>query len=90
MTDLVLNALAERLGLAGMLGMQYGGDRDVYAAAGYPRELTFADYMARYKRHDIAKRVIDLPVDDAWLHPPIIYDGATVKDAIPDLSLIHI
>ena len=89
MTDFVLNALAERMGLAGLLGMQYGGDRDVYAAAGYPREIAFLDYMARYKRQDIAKRIIDLPVDDSWLHPPLIYDGPTVKEAVPDTPFVQ-
>ena len=87
--NLALNVLMERMGLAGLLGMQYGGDRDVYAAAGYPRDLAFDDYLHRYKRQDVAKRIIDLPVDDSWLHPPTVYDGPSPKEAVGDTPFLQ-
>ena len=50
------------------MGYQYGTDRNIYSALGYPatRALTFESYYARYQRQDIAKAVIDKPVDYTW------------------------
>jgi hypothetical protein len=48
------------------LGQQYGGNRDVYEALGYPLEPNYTDYSTRYTRQDIAKAIIDRPVDATW------------------------
>jgi hypothetical protein len=63
--------VASRLKLASGLGLQYGGKRDVYEALGYPKdsELNFAKYWFRYDRQDIAKAVIDKPVNKTWNGP---------------------
>jgi len=64
-----LNTLSELVGramLAARLGMQYGGDRDLYAALGYPTEIRFEDYYLRYRRQDMAKAIIDRPVNATW------------------------
>jgi hypothetical protein len=65
-----LQALGELIGrvyLAGQLGTDtYGGNRDVYNALGYKKELRYIDYWSRYKRQDIAKAVIDRPVKASW------------------------
>ena len=58
--------LTNRLALANMLGFQYSGDRDIYQALGYKRELTYDDYYAQYSRQDIAGAVIDRPVKATW------------------------
>ena len=47
-------------------GQQYGGDRDLYQALGYPTTLTFDDYLIKYKRQDMAKAIIDRPVKATW------------------------
>jgi hypothetical protein len=52
--------------LAGQMGMQYDGARDVYQALGYPLKIQFDDYLGKYLRHDIAKAVIDRPVNATW------------------------
>jgi hypothetical protein len=59
--------LLNRMGLASRLGKQsFGGDRDIYEALGYIGELKFQDYYDRYERQDIAKAVIDRPVNATW------------------------
>jgi len=60
-----------------MLGQTaFGGARDYYAVLGYPTEITLEDYRQRYRRQDIAKRVISLPAMDTWKRPPqITEDG---------------
>lgn len=60
--------VVDRAVLSQKFGSQYGGDRNIYDALGYPRteELKFEDYYARYKRQDIAKAVIDKPVNATW------------------------
>lgn len=60
--------LLNRALFASTLGRQYGGDRDIYKALGYPAqdEILFADYFSRYCRQDMAKAVIDRPVKACW------------------------
>lgn len=71
----VMSALVDRLELAGSLGQQFGGDRDMYEILGYPVEIRFAHYLGKYDRQDIAGKVVDLPAIDTWRKPPIIKDG---------------
>lgn len=78
----------ERAATASALGLQFSGNRDVYDAAGYPDEITFADYYNRYKRQDVARRVIDAPVGDSWLFAPSILDGATPSEASSDTEFV--
>lgn len=64
------SALVSRSALASRLGIdQYSGNRDLYQALGYPKELKFEDYYSRYKRQDIAKAMIDRPVKATWQGP---------------------
>ena len=63
----VLSTLTNRMKLAGNLGMQgYGGQRDIYQALGYPLAVTYNEYFVRYIRQDIAKAIIDRPVNATW------------------------
>jgi len=61
-----LSELVSRAKLAAKLGQQYGTDRDIYEALGYPKTLTYRDFAVRYERQDIARAVIDKPVDASW------------------------
>lgn len=64
---LVMSTLVNRMGLASKINRQtFEGDRHIYEALGYPLELTFDDYFARYDRQDIAKAIIDRPVKGTW------------------------
>jgi hypothetical protein len=55
-----------RANLAATMGQQYGGNRDIYQALGYPTVITFADYFGKYKRQDMAKAIINRPVNAMW------------------------
>jgi hypothetical protein len=61
-----LSAIVARAQLAGQMGLQYSGDRDIYTALGYKTLLTYNDFLAFYSRMDIARAVIDRPVDATW------------------------
>lgn len=65
-------ALSGRMNLAGQLGLTYGGERDVYKALGYKKVLTYDDFAKRYYRQDIAKAVIDRPIQFTWKGPVLI------------------
>lgn len=52
--------------LGKVLGSQYGGDRNLYEALGYPTVLTFEDYEKQYSRQDIAGAIINRPIELTW------------------------
>jgi uncharacterized protein len=66
--DLLVQAseIAARAQLAARLGQQYGGDRNLYTALGYKTDLRYQDYLVQYFRQDMAKVVIDRPVEYTW------------------------
>ncbi|MBS3775804.1 MAG: DUF1073 domain-containing protein [Bacteroidales bacterium] len=60
-------SLVRRSQLAAKQGSQYDGDRKIYEALGYPTDtLKFSDFYARYERQDMAKAIIDKPVNATW------------------------
>lgn len=61
---------------AGYLGKQFDGDRDYYTKLGYPKELEFEQFLAKYMREDIAARVIDFPAEEVWGDGVLILDGS--------------
>jgi len=61
-----LSAMVARATLASRLGMEYGTDRDLYKALGYKLDPEYEDFVGRYLRQDIARAVIDKPVDASW------------------------
>lgn len=63
---LTMNEFQNRLALAYQFGMQYNGDRNLYEALGYPKDLTFEKYFAQYARQDIAAAIINRPVQASW------------------------
>ncbi|KKM12620.1 hypothetical protein LCGC14_1719900 [marine sediment metagenome] len=67
--------LVGRANLAAKLGFQYGGNRDIYQALGYDLDITYTMYAARYDRQDIAKAVIDRPVNYTWKGPLVISEA---------------
>lgn len=82
---LLANAtLADRSNLARYLGRSYMDStgefkRDLYSALGYPTTLCFDDYLARYARQDIAKRIVAAPVEEAWQFLPSIVEDEDPK-----------
>lgn len=81
----------QRLEFARRAGLQYGGSRDVYKVAGYTRDPGFEDYWSYYDRHPIAGRIIDMPAQTTWRHPPEIVepnkeDGTEFTKAVDALA----
>lgn len=70
--------------IAAMLGIQYGGNRDVYEQAGYPKVITFEEYLGMYRRADIAGVVVSEPAKESWRSWPEILDGTSEDDARDD------
>ena len=70
--QLTRRAFMDRLG-SSFFGRTGRPARNIYDTLGYLKELTFEDFYARYTRGDIAKRVVDAPVDACWrLNPQIV------------------
>lgn len=70
--DLKFNLLKSRLVAAERLGYQYGTDRDLYKALGYPKDPDFEEYWGWYLRGDIASQIINAAPDACWqTHPEI-------------------
>lgn len=67
-----MTGLMQRLAIATLAGIQFGGKRDLYAVFGYKREPRFADYFTKYVRQDVASRIIDAPVMATWREPPLV------------------
>lgn len=64
-----LRVLAETLSraqLASRAGLTFGGQRDMYEALGYKRELLPKDYRDRYKRGGVAKRIVEAYPKATW------------------------
>lgn len=69
---LVANAISRQAFARAMGGITaYGGDRDYQVVLGYT-DPEVEDYRLRYKRQDIAKRIVELPCTDTWKLPPKI------------------
>jgi hypothetical protein len=75
-------ALAElsRMSLAGYMGRSYDDRRKLYNTLGYPTEIRFEDYHAKYRRARLAKAIVDLPVEWSWAEAPEIVDSSKPAD----------
>ncbi|MCK5019896.1 MAG: hypothetical protein KAS32_22765, partial [Candidatus Peribacteraceae bacterium] len=47
----------------------------LYEALGYPDTIDYCDYVNRYKRQEIANRIVNAPVQGTWSHDPKIYEA---------------
>ena len=74
------SALVARAELMSKLGYQYDGSRNLYKALGYRTNLTFIDYYTQYERQDIAKAIIDRPVNATWQGPLELIETNDSKD----------
>ena len=71
----VQSALASRVSLAASLGKSFGGDRDLYSALGYPRQLKYDNMLALYERDGLATRIVDAIADETWRERPVLLEG---------------
>ena len=73
--------LLQRAQLAMRAGFQFGTKRDLYAVFGYKTKLEYLDFLARYYRQDIARRIVNAPIKAVWRNPPKIKaDETFVKE----------
>ena len=70
-----ISDIVSRASLAARAGETFGGSRDLYSAFGWKRSITFDDVYSKYRRNNIARRIVDLPVNDTWSEPPELLDG---------------
>ncbi len=69
--------LGDRYALAQRLQLPFADDkrRDIYAAAGYDKTIQYQQYLARYLRQDVARRIVNLVADETWRQMPYLLDG---------------
>lgn len=81
------SVLTSRAKLASRSGLAFNGDRDLYAAMGYPRALTVQDFFAAYLRQDIAGRIVDAYPDATWREAPSFNgEGSKLDKAVQELD----
>lgn len=82
------NALTDLLGRARMMfaaGFQADGKRDMYSTFGWKKLTCHQDYINKYLRQDIVKRIIHAPVDALWSDPPKVTGDAAFQKAWDDM-----
>lgn len=77
----IMSQLIDRLGLAKRLGLAFDGHRDYYKVFGYKKVLRIEDFVGKYQRQDIAKRIVDAPPKATWSKPPVITIEGDLKEA---------
>jgi 2'-5' RNA ligase len=73
------NTLVRRAQIAAGLGKQFGGDRDLYEAFGYPKNPGYEDYLNIYERDGLGTRIVDAVSDETWRERPVLVEGENVK-----------
>lgn len=69
-----LSSLVTRAALAQAVGQTFDGKRDLYAHCGYVKTISVEDFWMRYRRQDVAKRVVNAFPDATWSVKPDVYD----------------
>jgi len=67
--------VAARAALAAQPGASFGGKRDLYEAAGYDKSIDYSQYLTRFLRQGLAKRIVNMFPDETWRKSPIVLDG---------------
>jgi hypothetical protein len=84
------NNLVTRFDYASQLGVQYGGKRDLYNVLGYKNDLTIQDYVVKYNRLDIAKAIIDRPIEECWRNGFIVKENMEEGDTVFEKSFLKL
>lgn len=82
----VNSELVSRNKLSNMSGITHGGQRDLYEAFGYARNLNPQDYVDAYLRQDIAARVVDAYPDATWREAPKVKGPENFQTAFTKLD----
>ena len=57
-------------GFFNQIGMMFYGQRDLYTIYGYPPSLNYQAILGKYRRQDLAARIVDSPANAIWANPP--------------------
>jgi hypothetical protein len=74
-----------RTAIGAALGYQFQGDRDLYTACGYNKNLQFNNYLAKYQRQDLCKTIINAPVFGCWKDAPALTEVGS-EDEVTDFE----
>lgn len=72
--------LTSRLALQGQITKTHNNKRNLYNIFGYDVEPNIEDYINRFLRQDIAKRIVDAYPKACWATPPMITDDADTQE----------
>ncbi len=64
----------ERMMMARSLGLSFNGERDVYDACGYTKQISFENYFTKYDRNGLAATVVEAFPDACWRTIPSVYE----------------
>jgi len=67
-------SLLRRTGILDHAGVTFAGKRDLFEVLGYKTKLDMNDYVNRYNRGGIAKRIVDAPAKATWRLPPNVLE----------------
>lgn len=86
-SDIDAQSLRDRMASAISGGYDYADTmHNIYLDFGYPSGLTFFHFWNMYRRFGIAKNVIDLPVDAAWMTPPVVEGSEQFNNTLIELN----
>jgi len=74
--EILSSVIQQRSAVAARLGKSFGNKRDLYETLGYPslEGLTHENFLAKYRRQDIAQRIVKAMPDESWEKIPEITD----------------
>lgn len=68
-----------------VFGSMFGGRRNIFDVFGWKKEPEHKDFVAKYRKQGLAKRIINLPVNALWSDPPALEADDTFMTAWNDL-----
>ena len=71
----VLSTIVSRASTARHWGKSYNAQRDILTVLGYPKDITWEECLSAYRRQDIAKAVINRPIQATWRDHFFIQDA---------------
>lgn len=72
--------LLSRSGISRLLGFMFHGQRDTYKVFGYSNNIKYEQAVGRYRRQDIAARIVEAPANALWSNPPELKTSDTTWD----------
>lgn len=84
-----VQGILARMGFARSLGVQMNGLRDMYGVFGWKSQPCFTDFLRKYKRQAVARRVVHAYPDALWADPPIVTGDQAFQDAWQKLTSKH-